>query len=136
MYNIYIMGVSRQQGQIRKVMIVEDEQDILLLYKDYLKSKGHFVTVSSTTADEVLVDYEKYAPDIVIIDYKLPGKKNGIQAAKEILIKYPSARVLIITAYENAKEELKKDEFFKTKKAEVLIKPVKLAHLADTIVNI
>jgi DNA-binding NtrC family response regulator len=136
MYNIYIMGVSRQQGQIRKVMIVEDEQDILLLYKDYLKSKGHFVIASSTTADEVLVDYEKYAPDIVIIDYKLPGKKNGIQAAKEILIKYPSARVLIITAYENAKEELKKDEFFKTKKAEVLIKPVKLAHLADTIVNI
>ena len=70
------MGISRQQRQIRKVMIVEDEQDILLLYKDYLKSKGHFVIVSSTTADEVLADYEKYAPDIVIIDYKLPGKKN------------------------------------------------------------
>jgi DNA-binding NarL/FixJ family response regulator len=94
------------------------------------------VIVSSTTADEVLVDYEKYAPDIVIIDYKLPGKKNGIQAAKEILIKYPSARVLIITAYESVKDELKKDEFFKAKKAEVLIKPIRLAHLADTIVNI
>ena len=130
------MGISRQQRQIRKVMIVEDEQDILLLYKDYLKSKGHFVIVSSTTADEVLADYEKYAPDIVIIDYKLPGKKNGIQAAKEILIKYPLARVLIITAYENVKDELNKDEFFKAKKAEVLIKPVKLTHLADTIVNI
>jgi hypothetical protein len=43
---------------------------------------------------------------------------------------------LIITAYENAKDELNKDEFFKAKKAEVLIKPVKLTHLADTIVNI
>lgn len=102
------MGISRQQRQIRKVMIVEDELDILLLYKDYLKSKGHFVIASSTTADEVLVDYEKYAPDIVIIDYKLPGKKNGLEAAKEIVIKYPSVRVLIITAYENAKDELKK----------------------------
>jgi hypothetical protein len=30
-------------------------------------------------------DYEKYRPDFVIIDYKLPGKKNGLEAAKEIL---------------------------------------------------
>jgi DNA-binding response OmpR family regulator len=83
------MGISRQQRQIRKVMIVEDEQDILLLYKDYLKSKGHFVIVSSTTADEVLVDYEKYAPDIVIIDYKLPGKKMASRHQKKFLSNIP-----------------------------------------------
>ena len=37
------MRMDRQQRQIRKVMIVEDEHDILVLYKDYLKTKGHSI---------------------------------------------------------------------------------------------
>jgi DNA-binding response OmpR family regulator len=119
------MGLSKQQKQIHKVMIVEDEVDILLLYKDFLRSKGYSVIVSSTFADEVLIDYEKYMPDIVLIDYK-----------REILDKYPLAPILLITAFENVKEELVKDEFFSDKKIQILIKPVKLARLAETIQNL
>ena len=129
------MGISRQQKQIHKVMIVEDELDILLLYKDFLISKGYSVIVSSTFADEILTDYEKYMPDIVIIDYKLPGRKNGLQATREILDKYSFTPILLVTAFESAKEELSRDEFFSDKKIQILIKPVKLARLAETIQN-
>ena len=52
------MGIPREQ-QIRKVMIVEDELDILHLYMDFLRSKGFSVTACSIIADEVLIDYEK-----------------------------------------------------------------------------
>src|SRR5919109_989444 len=127
------MGIERQQRQIRKVMIVEDEHDILLLYKDYLKTKGHSVIATSTTADDALIDFEKYSPDLVIIDYKLPGSKNGLQAAREIFANFPSARILIITAYENIKQELNNDDFFRNKKVELLIKPIRLAKLANMI---
>jgi DNA-binding response OmpR family regulator len=130
------MGISRQQKQIHKVMIVEDELDILLLYKDFLRSKGYSVIVSSTFADEILTDYEKYMPDIVIIDYKLPGRKNGLEATREILDKYSFTPILIVTAFESVKEELSKDEFFSDKKIQILIKPVKLARLAEAIQNI
>jgi DNA-binding NarL/FixJ family response regulator len=129
------MGIERQQRQISKVMIVEDEHDILVLYKDYLKTKGHSIIASSTTADDSLVDFEKYRPDLVIIDYKLPGLKNGLQAAREIFTKFPSARILIITAYENIKEQLNNDEFFRNKKVAIIIKPVRLARLADMILD-
>ncbi|HET7147820.1 MAG TPA: response regulator [Candidatus Nitrosopolaris sp.] len=114
-------------------MILEDEQDILHLYKDYLNSKGHSVIVTSTTANEAMDDYEKYRPDFVIIDYKLPGKKNGLEAAKEILMRYPSGRILILTAFQGAKDELEKDLFFADKMIQILIKPVKLAVLAHII---
>jgi DNA-binding response OmpR family regulator len=130
------MGLSRQQKQIHKVMIIEDELDILLLYKDFLRFKGYSVIVSSTFADEILIDYEKYMPDIVIIDYKLPGRMNGLQAIREILDKYPLTPILLVTAFENVKEELSKDEFFSDKKIQILIKPVKLVRLAETIQNI
>ena len=130
------MGIPRQKRQIQKIMIVEDELDILLLYKDFLKSRGYYVISSSTTADEALIDYERYVPDLVIIDYKLPGKKNGLQAAKEILTSHRLVTILIITAFEYVKNEIQADQFFIDKKIKVLIKPVKLSHLADTIMNI
>jgi DNA-binding response OmpR family regulator len=128
-------GTGRQERQIRKVMILEDEQDILHLYKDYLSAKGHSVIVTSTTANEAMDDYEKYRPDLVIIDYKLPGKKNGLEAAKEILMSHPSGKILMLTAFHGVKDELKKDVFFDDKMIQILIKPVKLARLADIIIR-
>lgn len=128
-------GTGRQERQIRKVMILEDEQDILHLYKDYLSAKGHSVIVTSTTANEALDDYEKYRPDLVIIDYKLSGKKNGLEAAKEILMSYPSGKILMLTAFHGVKDELEKDSFFADKMIQILIKPVKLARLADIIIS-
>jgi DNA-binding response OmpR family regulator len=128
-------GTDKKPRQIRKVMILEDDQDILHLYKDFLRTKGLSVIVTSTTADEAMDDYEKYRPDFVIIDYKLPGKKNGLQAAKEILMRYPSGRILMLTAFDNVKDDLKKDLFFDDKTIQVLLKPVKLARLADIIIR-
>ncbi len=128
-------GTDGKQRQIRKVMILEDEQDILHLYKDFLRTKGLSVIVTSTTANEAMDDYEKYRPDFVIIDYKLPGKKNGLQAAKEILMRYPSGRILMLTAFDSVKDDLKKDLFFDDKTIQVLLKPMKLARLADIIIR-
>ena len=120
----------------RKLMIVEDEHDVLLLYKDYLKIKGYSVIASSTTADEALIDYKKYGPDLLIMDYRLPGKKNGLEAAKEILKQNPSARVLIVSGFENVKAEITSDKFFSDKNVVVLIKPLKLTKLVNCIQNI
>jgi DNA-binding response OmpR family regulator len=109
-----------------KVMIIEDEQDILLLYKDYLINRGHHVLVTSTSASEITSDYDRVKPDITIIDYKLPGKKDGIQAAAQIYSKYPSAAILIVTAYDTVIDEVSKNTIFENKNFNILIKPVKL----------
>ena len=127
-------SMVRDESRVR-IMIVEDEEDILVLYKDYLKRKGYSVIVNSTIADEIIDDFRKYTPDITIIDYKLPGNKNGLEAAKEILFSFPSARIIIITAFPNVKLEIKQDMFFADKNVDLLIKPVKLIQLAEAIVN-
>lgn len=118
------------------IMIIEDEQDILLLYKDYLLSRGHKIVGTSTTAHEILSDYDRIQPDVAIIDYKLPNNKNGIDAAIQILDKYPSAAILIVTAYETVKKEIAKRSLFDNKRVEVLIKPLRLAQLESSIVDI
>lgn len=117
-------------------MIIEDEQDILLLYKDYLLSKGHNVVATSTTANEIMSDYDRIRPDVAIIDYKLRADKNGIDAAIQIIEKYPSAAILIVTAYETVTKEIAKISLFENKRVEVLIKPLRLTMLESSIANI
>jgi len=114
-------------------MIIEDEIDILLLYKDYLNNKGFSVQATSTTANEALNDYENFFPNMIILDYNLPGKLSGLEAARQILKKYPSAPIIIVTAYETVKSELSNDEFFTNKNIILLLKPIKLQVLEYTI---
>jgi DNA-binding NtrC family response regulator len=128
--------MTKREKKHFNIMIIEDEQDILLLYKDYLLSRGHKIVATSTTANEILSDYDRIQPDVAIIDYKLPNNKNGIDAAIQILDKYPSAAILIVTAYETVKKEIAKRSLFDNKRVEVLIKPLRLAQLETSIVDI
>src|ERR1044072_1435799 len=82
-----------------KIMIIEDEIDILLLYKDYLNHKGFSVLATSTTANEALNDYENFYPNLIILDYNLPGKTNGLEASRQLLTKYPNLPIIIVTAH-------------------------------------
>lgn len=128
--------MQKKEKKHLSIMIIEDEQDILLLYKDYLLSRGHNVVATSTTANEILSDYDRIKPDVAIIDYKLPNDKNGLDAALQILNKYPSAAILIVTAYETVTKEITKMPFLDNKHVEVLIKPLRLAQLENSIMNI
>ena len=128
--------MAKKEKKQFKIMIIEDEQDILLLYKDYLLSRGHKIVATSTTANEILSDYDRIQPDVAIIDYKLPNNKNGIDAAIQILDKYPSAAILIVTAYETVRKEIVKRSLFDNQRVEVLIKPLRLAQLETSIVDI
>jgi DNA-binding response OmpR family regulator len=128
--------MAKKEKKQLSIMIIEDEQDILLLYKDYLSSRGYNVVATSTTANEIMSDYDRIRPDVAVIDYKLPADKNGLDAAIQIIEKYPSAAILIVTAYETVTKEIAKISLFDNKRVEVLIKPLRLAQLESSIVNI
>jgi len=128
--------MAKKEKKRLNIMIIEDEQDILLLYKDYLLNRGHNVMATSTTANEIISDYDRIKPDVAIIDYKLPNDKNGLDAAIQILNKYPSAAILIVTAYETVTKEIRKTPFLDNKRLEVLIKPLRLAQLEKSLIII
>ena len=116
-----------------KIMIIEDELDILLLYKDYLNNKGFSVLATSTTANEALKDYENFYPNLIILDYNLPGKTNGLEASRQILKKNPYVPIIIVTAFDTVKTELSQDQFFTDKHIILLLKPIKLNILEHNI---
>ena len=67
------MGVT--QNKSLKILIVEDDEDILTLYSDYLSRKGYHV-IARYKGDDIQTDLERYSPDVYLIDSLLPGKKR------------------------------------------------------------
>ena len=117
-------------------MIIEDEEDILILYKDFLSGKGHDVTTMYLNGDVMIEEIDKAKSDLYLIDYRLPGNKNGIDIAAQILDKFPLAPILFITAHENLHKEISENPIFDAKNIEVLLKPVKLDKIENTIVSL
>jgi CheY-like chemotaxis protein len=118
-----------------KISIVDDEQDILTLYKDFLISKGHQV-FGYLNADNILNMFLKNCPDIILMDYKMAGHKSGIDAAIEILSDYPLFPILFISAYEQLCQDILNYSIFKDKRISIMIKPVFLQDIENTLLNL
>ena len=128
--------MSQPNNKKLKIMILEDEEDILILYKDFLVGKGHEITTTYKTGDEVIKEIDSLRSDIYMIDFRLPGNKNGFDIAIEILTRFPSAPILFITAYEHLHKEISENPVFYNKNIEVLVKPVKLDIIESTIFHL
>lgn len=117
-------------------MIIEDEEDIFTLYKDYLTQRGHEIICSSLNANNIMVDFDINRPDIAIMDYRMTGHKNGIDAAIEILTEHPQFPILFITGYEQLRKDILSYPMLKGKNISILIKPVPLKEIEDAILNL
>lgn len=84
--------------------------------------------------DVIIEEIDKARSDLYLIDYRLPGNKNGIDIATQILDEFPLAPILFITAHENLHKETSKNPIFDGKNIEVLLKPVKLDKIESSIV--
>jgi two-component system, OmpR family, response regulator len=128
--------MGETQNKSLKIMIIEDEEDILTLYSDYVSKRGYHVIALYTGGENVKADLERQSPDIYLIDSRLPGKKSGMEVATEILDVYPSAPILFITADYHQPEVIEKNPIFRDKKVGVLLKPVKLHKIEHSIINL
>lgn len=98
--------------------------------------RGHKVLKAYLKANNILEDIYKECPDIFLIDYRLPGNKNGADIATLILKKFPSVPILFITAYERVVAEVSNNLLFRNKRVTVLLKPLKLDKLENSMVNL
>jgi len=97
---------------------------------------GHRILSSYVNADNILQDIDIESPDIYIIDYRLPGNINGVEVAIEILKKFPSACIIFITAFELLEKDLSKHDIFRDKNIDVLIKPIKLNRIQNSLLTL
>jgi len=66
-----------------------------------LEDAGFEVAAQSGTADDLLRDVELHAPDVAIVDVRMPPTHTdeGLRAAKEIRRRHPDVGVLVLSQY-------------------------------------
>jgi two-component system, response regulator PdtaR len=67
-----------------RVLIVEDEFFISLDTKRLLQNLGHVAVGVAVSADQAVNIAERERPDVVLMDIRLNGSRDGIDAADEI----------------------------------------------------
>ncbi|RPI41753.1 MAG: response regulator [Hyphomicrobiaceae bacterium] len=67
-----------------RVLIVEDEFYISLHTRGLLEALGHVVVAVAVAADQAVSLAEREHPDVVLMDIRLIGSRDGIGAADEI----------------------------------------------------
>ncbi len=80
-----------------RIMIVDDSPAIHVIIEKAAKASGYEVCAHARNGDEAVKQYELTMPDVVTMDITMPVK-DGLIASKEILLKYPNAKILMLSA--------------------------------------
>lgn len=113
-----------------KILVVDDEKDIVLLLKYNLESEGYFVN-TATSGKDALQIAEKINPDLILLDLMMPGM-DGIETCIQLrkIEKLASISILFLTA---RSEEYSEVAAFDAGADDYIIKPIKPRALISRI---
>jgi len=81
-----------------RIMIVEDEELVAQDIQQLLESRGYAITSHVRTGEDAVTKVARDVPDIILMDIKLAGDMDGIEAA-DIIGKRFFTSVIFLTAY-------------------------------------
>jgi CheY-like chemotaxis protein len=84
--------------RVKRIMIVEDEVIMAMYLEMALKREGFLVVGSVSTGEEAVDMAEQKRPDVILMDIRLAGNLDGIEAAREIG-KLIQCVVIFLTGY-------------------------------------
>lgn len=89
-----------------KILVVDDEKHIRMLYREELEADGYMVATSDGEED-ILDVIGRETPTIVILDIKLGVNRSGLDLLQEIRAKDQQIPVILSTAYDSFQHDLK-----------------------------
>ena len=125
------MTSSRSNESPTRILVIDDDEDILNLFGDFLKKEGYGVNSfldPLKALEEIHRRPQRYS--IIITDVRMPGI-SGIELIRRICKINHDIKVIIISAFELNGEDLRNiryDNFME--------KPVHMRYLAQTIEKI
>jgi two-component system response regulator (stage 0 sporulation protein F) len=96
-------GVKKEDSSMRRILVVDDEENIRELYRDELVEEGYEVELA-TDGLEALRKFDSFRPDLVTLDVKMPGL-DGLEVLRRIREKNASVPVLLLTAFGEFKQD-------------------------------
>ncbi len=105
-----------------KILIVEDNLDLLSLLHRVLRAEGYEV-IMAVSGEEALGRAEEL-PDLILMDIRLPGEIDGLEATRQLKADSRFTRIPIVGMTAQLMEEKAIAGF-----NELLFKPIEVDHL-------
>ena len=118
----------------RKVLLVDDDAEIIELMTDVLQRDGRFVVKSASTGYDAGIMTQQFQPDLILLDYMLPDV-NGNVVCQTIRQNpdFSNTRIIIISGVINQNEI---DDLLKAGAEDFLKKPFSIVELIEKIVTV
>jgi DNA-binding response OmpR family regulator len=129
-------AIGRKELSMSKVLIVDDEKHIRMLYAEELEEDGYEVAVASDGSG-ILERIEKEQPDVIILDIKMVSS-NGLDVLQEIRNKFYNLPVILCSAYGSYKVDIKSiaADAYVVKSSDLTELKKKIAQVLETTVPI
>jgi len=88
------------RGKGEKVLVVDDEPEVLKSLENMVKAIGYDVD-SVRNGNQAIEHYKTHKPNLVLLDWKMPGMDGGT-CAKKIFEIDQAARIVVISGYHEA----------------------------------
>ncbi|MEM1084954.1 MAG: response regulator transcription factor [Verrucomicrobiota bacterium] len=87
-----------------KVLLVDDHMLVRVGLIEVIETHGGMKVVADVAnGEEALVAYESHRPDVVVMDFRMPGE-SGADTTRRLIERHPDAKVLILSVYEGEED--------------------------------
>ena len=128
------MRAGEKRLDVPRIMVVDDEKDILSILKSGLETKGNFIVDVFSSGEAAVQAFASRPPNyygLVLTDIRMP-KMNGFDLYRKIKEKDKLVPIAFITAF-----EINEDEFSKVmpsiKVKDFIKKPIRIPELVERV---
>ena len=86
----------------KKVMVVDDHKDLREIIRRRVEDAGHILLATATNGPEALLRAADEPPDVVILDYMMPGM-TGEEVARELRTTVPGIKIVACSGVAKSK---------------------------------
>ena len=112
----------------KTVLVVDDAAFMRMMIRDILAKEG-YVIYEAVNGRDAIEKYVEIRPDLVTMDITMP-EMSGLEALREIRLKDPAARVLIVSAMGQQRMSV---EALESGAMDFLVKPFQPTKVLETV---
>ena len=125
--------MAHSEGKSQHILVVNDTEEILDLFRDIIEGMGHRMTAWSFSPDDV-AKVTEIEPDLVILDLMLgPTELQGWALLQKLRMSPPTQDVPVIVCTAATNWVREQEGWLAANAVKVVLKPFKVQHLEHAI---
>ena len=115
----------------RKILIVDDDAEIVELLEDVLERDGRFEIKTASSGYEAGIETQQFRPDLILLDYMLPDVNGNVVC--QTIRKNPEFENIKIIIVSGVVKEDEISQLIKSGAEDFVRKPFNITELTDKI---